>query len=80
MFLSCVIVNIPLATGNKLNCFISAGEMLSIILPCALMLLLFCFVLFFVDFYVLINHILEKKNSNLIDFCYKMYYKSQNTN
>ena len=55
-----MIVNIPLATGNKLNCFISAGEMLSIILPCALVLLMFCFV-FFVDFYMLINHLLEKE-------------------
>ena len=54
-----MIVNIPIATGNKLNCFISASEMFSIILPCVLMLLLFCYV--FVDFYMLINHLLEKK-------------------
>ena len=40
----CMIVNILLATGNKLNCFISAREPLAIILPCALMLWLFCFV------------------------------------
>ena len=32
--------NIPLATGNKLNCFICAREMLSIIVHCALVLLL----------------------------------------
>ena len=49
-----MIVNIPLATGNKLNCFISAREMLSIILPCAL-------VLFIVDFYMFIHHLLEKE-------------------
>ena len=36
-----MIVNIPLVTGNKLNCFISAREVLSIILPCALVLFLF---------------------------------------
>ena len=55
-----MIVNIPLATGNKLNCFISVREMFSNILPCALMLL---FVFCFVDFYML-NHLLEKNDSS----------------
>ena len=40
------------SSGNKLNCFIGAREMLSIILHCALVLL------FFVDFYI----IFSKKN------------------
>ena len=58
MFWSCMIVNIPLALQLKIsfNCFISAREMLSIILPCALVLL------FFVDIYMLINHLLKKNN------------------
>ena len=56
-----MIVNIPLATGNKLNCFISAREMFSNILPCALMLL---FVFCFVDFYIL-NHFLEKMTAQI---------------
>ena len=30
-----MIANIPLATESKLNCFISASKMLSIILDCA---------------------------------------------
>ena len=38
-----MIVTIPLATGNKLNYFTTAKEMLSIILHCALVLLLFLF-------------------------------------
>ena len=54
-----MIVNIPLETGNKLNCFISATEMLSIVLLCAFALLLLLG--FFVDFYMLINHLFEKK-------------------
>ena len=58
-----MIVNIPLATGNKLNCFISAREMFSFILPCALVLF---FVLFFIDLYMLINHFLEKQKSKVV--------------
>ena len=52
----CMIATIPLATGNKLNCFISARGMLAIVWYCVL---LFCYV-FFVDFYMLINHLLKK--------------------
>ena len=57
MYSSCMIVNIPLATGNKLNCFSSASKMLPNILPCAHALLFY----FFVDFYMLISYLLEKE-------------------
>ena len=55
-----MIVNIPLATGNKLNCFISAREMLSIFAICSYVVVLFCFLLIF---YMLINHLLENKKN-----------------
>ena len=56
-----MIVNIPVATGNKLNCFISAREMLSIILPrCSCVVVVV--VVVFVYFYMLINHLLKKKS------------------
>ena len=46
MYLICMdnymTANIPLVTGNKLNCFISAKEMLASILQCAHVLLYFC--------------------------------------
>ena len=54
-----MIATIRLATGNKLNCFISARGMLAIVWHCVL----FFFVCFFVDFYMLINHLLKKKHS-----------------
>ena len=49
MYWLCMIATIPLATGNKLNCFISASGMLAIVWHCVL---LFCwfFCVFFVDF------------------------------
>ena len=47
MYWLCMIATIPLATGNKLNCFISARGMLAIVWHCVL---LFCFVCVFVDF------------------------------
>ena len=51
--MTCMIATIPLATGNKLNCFISAREMLAIVWHCVL--------LFFGGFsYMLINHLLKK--------------------
>ena len=40
MYWLCMIATIPLATGNKLNCFISARGMLAIVWHCV----------FFVDF------------------------------
>ena len=59
----CMIATIPLVTGNKLDCFISARGMLTIVWHCVL---LFCccfiFCVFFVDFYMLINHLLKKRN------------------
>ena len=51
-----MIATIPLATGNKLNCFISARGMLAIVWHCVLFLCVF-----FVDFYMLTNHLLKKK-------------------
>ena len=55
-----MIANFPLATGNQLNCFIGARD-ISIILPGALVLFLL-----FVDFYMLINHLLKKRLTNKI--------------
>ena len=49
----CMIATIPLVTGNKLNCFISARGMLAIIRHCDFVLLFFvffCVVVFSVDF------------------------------
>ena len=44
-----MIATIPLATGNKLNCFISAKRMLTILWHCALVLPFFVvFCVFFV--------------------------------
>ena len=43
MYWLCMIATIPLATGNKLNCFISARGMLAIVWHCVL---LFCWVFF----------------------------------
>ena len=39
MYWLCMIATIPPATGNKLNCFISASGMLAIVWHCVL---LFC--------------------------------------
>ena len=60
-----MIATIPFATGNKLNCFISARGMLAIVWHCVL---LFCcfFVCFFVDFYMLISHLLKKKQKKMV--------------
>ena len=57
MYWLCMIATIPLATGNKLNCFISARGMLAIVWHCVLF---FC-VCFLLIFYMLINHLLKKK-------------------
>ena len=62
MYWLCMIATIPLATGNKLNCFISARGMLAIVWHC---MLLFCWVFycvcFLLIFYMLINHLLKNK-------------------
>ena len=67
MYWLCMIATIPLATGNKLNCFISARGMLAIVWHCVL-LFFCCFFVFFcvcflLIFYMLINHLLKKNAS-----------------
>ena len=62
MYWLCMIATFSLATGNKLNCFISAMGMLAIVWHCVLfVLLLFYCVCFLLIFYMLINHLLKKK-------------------
>ena len=62
MYWLCMIATIPLATGNKLNCFISASGMLAIVWHCVLLFCCFFCVCFLLIFYMLINHLLQKKN------------------
>ena len=50
MYWLCMIATIPLATGNKLNCFISARGMLAIVWHCVLLFFFVFFVCVFVDF------------------------------
>ena len=50
MYRLCMIATIPLATGNKLNCFISASGMLAIVWHCVLLFCCFFLCVFFVDF------------------------------
>ena len=50
MYWLCMIATIPLATGNKLNCFISARGMLAIVWHCVLLFCCFLLCVFFVDF------------------------------
>ena len=47
MYWLCMIATIPLATGNKLNCFISASGMLEIVWHCVLLFCCFFFVCVF---------------------------------
>ena len=47
MYWLCMIATIPLATGNKLNCFISARGMLEIVWHCVLLFFFVCFLLIF---------------------------------
>ena len=61
MYRLCMIATIPLATGNKLNCFISASGMLAIVWHCVLLFCCFFCVCFLLIFYMLINHLLKKK-------------------
>ena len=61
MYWLCMIATIPLATGNKLNCFISASGMLAIVWHCVLLFCCFFCVCNLVIFYMLINHLLKKK-------------------
>ena len=58
MYRRCMIATIPLATGNKLNCFISASGMLAIVwqlfgIVCCCFVVFFC-VCFLLIFYMLI--------------------------
>ena len=59
MYWLCMIATIPLATGNKLNCFISARGMLAIVWHCVLLFLL-C--VLFVDFLHVNKSFSQKKN------------------
>ena len=64
MYWLCMIATILLATGNKLNCFISARGMLAIVWYCVLLFCCCFFVCFFLIFYMLINHLLKKNNKS----------------
>ena len=72
MYRLCMIATIPLATGNKLNCFISASGMLAIVWHCVLLFCCFFCVCFLLIFYMLINHLLKKKKKksckNIVSF------------
>ena len=61
MYRLCMIATIPLATGNKLNCFISASGMLAIVWHCVL---LFCW--FFCVCFLLIFYMCKKKSWKLV--------------
>ena len=54
----CMIATNPLATGSKLNCFISTRGMLTIIWHCVLVFFWF----FFVEFYMLVNDLLKRSH------------------
>ena len=60
-----MIATIPLATGNKLNCFISARGMLAIVWHCVL----FFLCVFFVDFLHVNKSSSQKKNLNRV-YCF----------
>ena len=68
MYWLCMIATIPLATGNKLNCFISASGMLAIVWHCVL---LFFLCVFFVDFLHVNKSSSQKKK---IFFCIGRFY------
>ena len=71
-----MIATILPATGNKPNCFISAGGNVNNYLACAFVLLSF-----FVDFYMLINHLLKKKNClEIMQYTHMYVYKMQKDN
>ena len=65
MYWLCMIATIPLATGNKLNCFISASGMLAIVWHCVLLFCCFFCVCFLLIFYMLINHLLNTSHRQL---------------
>ena len=64
MYCQCMIATIPLATGNKLNCFVSSRGMLTIIWYGALVLLICsCFLWVFYLLTFLRNHLPKKRYS-----------------
>ena len=79
MYWLCMIATIPLATGNKLNCFISTSGMLAIVWHCVLLFCCFFVCVFLLIFYMLINHLLKKKRCSSevscfgLDFGYKLW-------
>ena len=76
MYWQCMIATFALATGNKLDCFISARGMLTIVwLVCCCFVVVYLLCVF-VDFYMLINHLLKKntKYTRMI-----IYYKYGST-
>ena len=70
MYWLCMIATSSLATGNKLNCFISARGMLAIVWHCVL---LFLFVCVFVDFLHVKKSSSPKKNSIYENLSIYMY-------
>ena len=64
-----MIATIPLATGNKLNCFISAKGMLAIVWLCVL---LFCCCFFLCVFFVDFLHV-NKSSSQKKKKCLQRY-------
>ena len=71
-----MIATIPLATGNKLNCFISARGMLAIVWHCVLLFCCFFLCVFFVDFLHVNKSSSQKKRIKKVTF----FYDSKNTN
>ena len=75
MYWLCMIVTIPLATGNKLNCFISARGMLAIVWHCVLLFCCFLLCVFFVDFLHVNKSSSQKKkkcvNVHIVIYIYK---------
>ena len=65
MYWLCMIATIPLATGNKLNCFISARGMLAIVWHCVLLFCCFLLCVFFVDF-LHVNKSSSQKKKNIV--------------
>ena len=77
MYCLCMIATIPLATGNKLNCFISVRGMLAIVWHCVLLFRCFFLCVFFVDFLHVNKSSSQKK---VLHFTYIMYqYVSNNS-
>ena len=75
MYWLCMIATIPLATGNKLNCFISASGMLAIVCCCFVVFL--C--VFFVDF-LHVNKSSSQKKKNCVLRNIKFNVASNNKN